>query len=148
MRSNIETILLTLIFLIIFTSCNNTAKEREQLLLTIPHDIRVSDMVFSIGGNKDNFDTQVISYEITLKNTDVVKKHIKWVEPELSQEFKSRILSKDLKIQVEKEVEPNAFLTIEFEIEFDSKGMSKEDIIKLQPYVTELKVITESEIII
>jgi len=58
----------------------------------------------------------------------------------------NKIISKDIIITVNKDLKPNESIQINGEIIFNTKGLTKLDIEKLEPFITDIKFSTEETI--
>ena len=66
--------------------------------------------------------------------------------PILSEKFLSLVIDKDVTLEVNKIIEKSGILNLSGEIVFNTKGLEKQDILNLQPFVKEVKI-TEERII-
>jgi hypothetical protein len=97
----------------------------------------------SIGGTDDNFSEQQYSYTITLQNNGATEVAVRFIEPVLLEPFVGKARGQDFKVAVDKTIAPEATLEIEGEIPFDARGMSKDQIIAMQPFFDEVKINTD-----
>jgi len=58
----------------------------------------------------------------------------------------NKIISKDIIITVNKDLKPNESIQINGEIIFNTKGLTKLDIEKFEPFITDIKFSTEETI--
>ncbi|RCX16613.1 hypothetical protein DFR58_110110 [Anaerobacterium chartisolvens] len=133
------------IFSILLVGCSRNNISREEKLMGLSHDIEIEGMIYSIGAG-EIIDNQTITYNISLFNWDIKEKYIKWVEPVLTSKFSDKVRDMEDKVIIEKTIKPNTSLDINFQINFDAKGLSKEDIVNLEPYITDIKVVTEDKL--
>ncbi len=108
--------------------------------------LQIYSKTTSLGSIDNNFDTQRFSYSIYLTNEDSKKQYVKWIEPVLGDSFAKRVTNQDLKVNVNKPIEANETIEIEGELVFDSSDLSKQDIFDLEPYITDIKVVSEKVI--
>ncbi|MDF3002138.1 MAG: hypothetical protein K0Q48_2257 [Bacillota bacterium] len=94
----------------------------------------------------NEFESQSFSYTITLRNNDTADITIVSVNPVLSEKFLERVNNKDTTIKVDKIIPGGSSLEVTGEIIFDAKGLTKEEIINLQPFVKEVSVLEERTI--
>lgn len=149
MLKKIVIIISVILMLLVFISgCSNSGNKelgREDMLKNLSHDIEIEGMSYSIGGKpNETTNKQIITYNIILHNWDIKDKYIKWVEPVLNANFTKRVSNLDKKIIIEKRIPSDKSINISFKITFNSEGLSKEEIINLKPYVTDIKIITEN----
>ncbi len=113
------------------------------------NNIEIVGMSSSMGGVEgelDNFNKQEISYEISLKNNQNDDIYIKTITPVLNSEFLKLVENDKVTIEVNKSVKSNKTIQIKGKIIFNAEGMSKEDIIEMQPFFTKIRVVQEKEI--
>jgi len=103
----------------------------------------ITSSIGAVGGNTNDFETQSYKYTMTLTNNDTSDIKIVSVEPVLSQEFQERVSDRDTVIQVNKTVTQGSSLDVSGEIIFDAKGLTKEKIISMEPFVKEVRIIEE-----
>ncbi len=106
--------------------------------------LQIYSITTSIGAiDNNNFDIQRFSYSIYLTNEDSEKQYVKWIEPVLGDSFAKRVTNQDLKVNINKPIEANENIEIEGELIFDSGDLSKQDIVDLEPYITDIKIVSE-----
>jgi len=141
MNRKVSIMLLIVVFLL-FSGCssNNT-------VTTMGIDINsITSSIGAVGGNTNDFETQSFKYTITLTNNDAADITIVSVEPVLSEEFIERALNEDRIIQVNELIPHGSSIDVTGEIVFDAKGMTKEKIISMEPFVKEIKIVEERTI--
>jgi hypothetical protein len=110
-----------------------------------PNGIFISLASTSIGAEEKNGvinkDVQVLSYNFAVTNNTNSKVYINSIKPIFEPNFAKNVVSKDTEITIQKELLPNSSITIEgSKIKFDAKGMTKEQIAELSPYITDIRV--------
>jgi len=141
MNRKVSIMLLIVVFLL-FPGCssNNT-------VTTMGIDINsITSSIGAVGGNTNDFETQSFKYTITLTNNDAADITIVSVEPILSEEFIERALNEDRIIQVNELIPHGSSIDVTGEIVFDAKGMTKEKIISMEPFVKEIKIVEKRTI--
>lgn len=111
--------------------------------------ISINNIVTSIGAvgnNTDDYETQSFKFTITLTNNEAADIGIVSVEPVLSEKVLERVSGGDAKIQVESIIPKGGSLNVSGEIIFNAKGLTKEQIISLEPFVNEVRIIEERTI--
>jgi hypothetical protein len=68
------------------------------------------------------------------------------MQPSINEKLKNKVISKNTAISVNKVIKPDETIKISGEIIFDTKGLSKSDISRLEPFITDIKVSTEQTI--
>lgn len=132
-------IILCFILAVTLNSCN-ISKVQEKI------DLETNGFHTSIGAISDNLDLnqQRLSFSFDLSNTSSKSINVKEINLILPTAFEERLLSDDLTILVEKDIEPGAHITIEGELIFDSTGLSKEQIINdLDPKIEAIRIVRE-----
>lgn len=131
----IISVLLLLVGCKINDSSNGSGKSQNGL--------QVTDMSTSLGAVGDSLDKTKFSYTVQIYNKENEDIYITWVEPILGEGVKDRLISSDLKVDVEKTVSANENIEIKGEIIFDTKGMTKQQITELEPFIIGIKVSSE-----
>jgi hypothetical protein len=103
----------------------------------------ITSSIGAVGENTNGFETQSFKYTMTLTNNDASDITIVKVVPILSQEFQERVSDRDTIIQVNKTVIQGSSLDVSGEIIFDAKGLTKEQIISMEPFIREVKIVEE-----
>ena len=81
-------------------------------------------------------------------NEDDNEAYIQWIEPILGVGIKDKILTEDLKVVVEKSIPSKGSIEINGVVVFNTKGLSKQEIVELEPFITGIKVVSEKIVII
>jgi hypothetical protein len=132
-------VLCTLIFL---TGCNSTKTQ-----LQTKGGLKINSWSSGLGGvNETNLDKTKFSYSINLSNGNNTNIYVKSIEPLVNEKIKNIILSKDIAVTVNKDVKPGETIQINGEIIIDTKGLTKSDIMKLEPFITDVKISSEETI--
>ena len=106
----------------------------------------INGLSSSIGGEDGDTSTQVFSYQVTLQNNSRQEVLIQSVEPVLSDQFVEKILNEDLVVQVGQVLPANTYIEVRGEFRFDAAGLSKEEIVEMEPFMTGLRVLAEQVI--
>lgn len=108
-------------------------------------ELQVVGLVTSIGslGDVDGIDKQVLSYEVTIHNHRDEDVYINSIEPIFRYDFLKKVITKETKIDVRKTVLSNTSIGVTGQIIFNSKGLTKSDIEKIEPYITDFKIYLE-----
>lgn len=124
-------------FAVVLTACisNNSADSSKKA-----GGLEVSGMTSGLGSVDDNLDKTKISYSIPLFNNSSKDRYINWIEPILGEKVKNRLLSNEIKADVQKTVRSNQYLEIKGEIILDTNGMTKQEISELDPFITGIKI--------
>jgi hypothetical protein len=94
------------------------------------------------GASGNDLDQSKYSYLFQLKNESSKTVFINSIQPLISDTIKSKVLSTNTVIDVNKEIKPDETIEVKGEIVFDTKGSSKSDILKLEPFLTDVKIST------
>jgi hypothetical protein len=92
-------------------------------------------MVTSLGGEKDDYQQGIFNYTITIANNSSEVKTITGVEPVLSEELSNRLSGSTYQI-VRIRIEPQAHDTVSGTLRFDFEGLSKGEIMAMEPFLT------------
>lgn len=136
------------IFVYLLSGCNSTKiDEKKSFLENNKHDISVDGYSSTVGAESEtNNDIQIVTYWLDITNHDNVEKVLKSVEPELNEIFAKKIIGKIDSIELNKPLKPSESTKVEIKIQFNAKGMSKEQIMVLEPYIKNLKIVTEKKL--
>ena len=138
MNNKVAIMLLLSVFLLLAGCSGNNA------LNTMGIEINsLTSSIGAVGENTNDFETQSFKYIMTLTNNDASDIKIVSVEPVLSQEFQDRVSDRDTVIHVNKTVIKGSSLDVSGEIVFDAKGLTKEQIISMEPFIKEIRIIEE-----
>lgn len=132
-------IILIILILLLLAGCssNNTSNTMGIEINTITSSIG------AVGENINDFDTQRFRYTITLTNNDVSDIKIVSIEPVLSEEFIERALDEDRIVHVNEQISHGNSIDVSGEIIFDAKGLAKEQIVSMKPFVKKVRIIEE-----
>lgn len=132
-------IILLILVLLLLAGCsdNNTLNTMGIEINTITSSIG------AVGGNINDFETQSFKYTMILTNNDASDIKIVSVEPVLSEEFFKRASDEDRIIQVNKSIPHGSSIDVSGEIVFDAKGLTKDQIVSMKPFIKEVKIIEE-----
>jgi hypothetical protein len=93
--------------------------------------------------NNIDLDKTKFSYSVDLTNENNKSIFIKSIQPVVSDTIKDKMLNNELMVTVNKHVASNETIQVNGEIIIDTKGLNKSDIQKLDPFITDIKVISE-----
>lgn len=145
MKVNIRLLVLVIIVSLITIGCSRAVDVKGTQ--TIGLDI--SSMITAIGAvdqNNNSHDLQRFSYIINLANNDKDTAFIKEVNLVLPKEFEEALVTKQLPVTVNTEVAPKSNIEIKGSMDFKANGLSKDEIIKLNPKILSIKVTNERTI--
>jgi|LGVF01.1.fsa_nt_gb hypothetical protein len=131
-------LVLFVIVTILITACSEEVKKDSQ-----EKQLEIHGWTSAIGAVEGNYETQSFSYTIFLTNEKDSLVNIKWIEPILGEKFKNKVIENELKININKDIPSKEYIEIEGEIIFDAKGMSKQEIVELEPFITYIRVMSD-----
>ncbi len=140
MKKLIMLAFIALISVLVLSSC---AQVNE------PTGLYISTLSYPTGNPPNhilNQDEQYIPYTFSLVNNSEQVVFVSSIVPVLSEVLSSRLTDKDLKVAVEKTVEPKGYIEVLGGVYFDAKGLSKNDI--GDSLITGVKVTSEKTIIL
>lgn len=138
-------ILLMISMILLLTSCSMGTGSNT----SVRQGIEINDISSSIGAvgeDTKEFETQSFKYTLTLTNNEPEDMKIISVNPELSDKFLERVKNKDTEIKVNKIISKEGSLEVSGEIIFDAKGLTKEQILSLEPFIKNIKITEERTI--
>jgi hypothetical protein len=145
MKVNFRFFILLAILSLITYGCAGTANVQDMQRT----GLEISTMSTGIGAvdaNNNSHDIQRFSYSIALANNDKDTVLIKEVTLVLPKEFEETLITKQLTVSVNKEILPKSSIEIKGSLDFKANGLSKDDIIKLHPTISSVKVTNERTI--
>jgi hypothetical protein len=103
--------------------------------------LQIYSMSTGLGSiSNDNLDQQRLTYNISITNESDTESYIQWIEPILGEGIRDKIITEELQITVEKSIPAKGSLEVEGVIVFDTLGLTKEEIINLEPFITGINV--------
>jgi len=109
--------------------------------------LRIYGMSVGLGAvDNNNTDQQRLTYSFCLTNEDNDAVYIKAVEPVIGTGISNRVVTEKLEVLIEKEIPANRSMEISGEIVLDTKGLSKQEIVSLEPFITGIKITSEKTI--
>lgn len=138
-KSIIELIITFLCISILLIGCNSKKVQTQT-----KGGLIINSWSSGLGSvDESNLDKSLFSYSINLTNENEKTIYIKSIQPLVDEAIKDKILSKETVVSVDKYIDTNETIAINGEVIVDTKGLAKEDIIKLQPFTINVKVTTE-----
>ena len=145
MKVNIRFLVLAVILSLINFGCSRS-RNVEDIQRTSLEISNMSTGIGSVDTNNNSHDIQRFSYSINLANNDKDTAFIKEVTLVLPKEFEETLVTNQLTVTVNKDIAPKSFIEIKGSLDFKAYGMSKDDIIKLDPRISSIKVTSERTI--
>lgn len=106
--------------------------------------LQIYDMSTALGAvDNNNIDKQKLSYSVTVTNEENREIYVKSIKPILGNGISSKVITEDLTVMVEKSIPANKSLTINGEIIINTEGLSKVQILDLEPFITDFKIVFE-----
>lgn len=141
-KSIIIILISILCIFILLTGCNNTKTQAQS-----KGGLKISSWSTGLGEiNETDLDKTKFSYSINLANENEKDIFIKSIQPSVNEKIKNKIISKDNIVIVNKDIKSNETIEINGEIIVDTKGLAKSDIVKLEPFITDIKVSIEETV--
>jgi PBP1b-binding outer membrane lipoprotein LpoB len=139
-KKTIKTILISILFIfVIFSGCKNTKSQVQT-----KGGLKIHNWSSALGSvNETDLDKTKFSYSINLTNQNEKNIYIKSIQPLVNEAIKNKIISNDLIVAINKDIKPNETIEISGELLIDTKGLSKSDIVKLEPFIADIKVSTD-----
>jgi hypothetical protein len=97
----------------------------------------------SIGAVSSTSETQRLTYGVTLKNNSAVNTYIDYIEPVVIPDIDSRVLLAGLMKAVGRSVASGGTIEVSGSFTFDATGLSEQDIDKMQPIITGIRVVSD-----
>lgn len=135
-------IMILISIVLLFMGCS-----RNDSINKVGIDINgITSSIGAVGENTNDFETQSFKFTITLTNNEAADIMIVSVRPILSEKFFERASNKDTVMQISRSISQGGSLDVTGEIIFDAKGLTKEQIVSLEPFIEEVKIIEERTI--
>lgn len=93
--------------------------------------------------NNGSVDKQKLSYSITITNEENRGIYVKSIKPILGNAISNQVVTDELTVIVEKSLPANQSLKINGEFIINTEGLSKEEILELEPFITDITIFTE-----
>ena len=120
----------------LFAGCSNiTAKNEENT------DLRIAGTSTSIGGVGETIDKQKLNYEVTIINKENISIIDDSIEIVLTDWINEKLIEQEI---TEKRFDEDKIIVKGYVI-FDSKDLTKKDIIENEPFINGIKIRTKNE---
>lgn len=119
-----------------FGGCKNNSQSENGIYIN-----SIQTSIGAVGENTNDVENQSFKYTLQLTNNEEDDLEIISIEPILTENFEKLVLSKDLIMNINKIISKGNNLEVSGEIIFNTKGMSKEEILNMEPFVKEVKII-------
>ncbi|MNZ51650.1 hypothetical protein D3C78_694710 [compost metagenome] len=103
--------------------------------------ILIGQTSISLGG--ESTDITEVTYRINLRNKLGKPISVIAIEPVISKDLHDRLIDDSIRLEVNKEIESNESEEVSGYFNIDTKGLSKEEIIKFEIAIREYKIQTE-----
>ena len=130
--------IIAIITIVLLTSSGSCANSKP-----VKSGLAIPSATSSVGGNTNNPADQIFFYTITLQNTRSTEVTVNYIEPILLDPFATKAKGNDFRVTVDKSIDPGATIEISGEIQFDATGMTKEEIMAMQPFFGEININTD-----
>lgn len=107
----------------------------------IADGIVIGQTFISLGG--ESTDITEVTYRINLRNKLGKPISVLAIEPVISKDLFDRLIDDSIRLEVNKEIESNESEEISGHFKIDTKGLSKEEIMKFEIGIREYKIQTE-----
>jgi hypothetical protein len=105
--------------------------------------LMVNDVSVTVEATNNSPDTQVIHYSVTLQNNDTLPVTVDALVPVINGNVSKIIKPGDPMVVVDKQIKPSGTLGVNGELQFDSRGVTKDQINHWGQLITGFKVTTE-----
>jgi hypothetical protein len=135
----IAMIITVLCISLFFIGCNSTKVQNQT-----KGGLKINNWSSGIGSvNENDLDKSVFSYSINLINENEKTVFIKSIQPIVNEKIINKILSEKTIVTLNKDIKSNETIEITGKIIVDTKGLAKSDIIKFEPFITDIKISTD-----
>jgi hypothetical protein len=132
----VKKIFVLLLTLLLFAGCSNTTPEKEE-----NKGLRIIGAMTSMGGVDGTFDKQKLIYEFTISNKENLEVIEESIEIVLTNWTNEKL--------IENEVTERRFnednIIVKGYVIFDSKDLTKQDIVENEPFIDGVKISTKND---
>jgi len=100
----------------------------------------------SLGGKDGNGDITAFTYSLYITNENSNSYIINSIEPILVDEIMAKVIDVEIIKKVNKKINPKETLEVVGEIQIETKGMTKEEIVELTDLISDYKIALETVI--
>jgi hypothetical protein len=141
-KSKIGIVISILCIFIFLTGCNNIKTQAQS-----KGGLKINTWSSGLGDiNETDLGNTKFSYSINLTNENENNIFVKSIKPSVNEKINNKIISKDIVVTVNKDIKHNETIQINGEIIVDTKGLTKSDIVQLEPFITDIKVLSEEAV--
>lgn len=142
LRKSMIPLVIAIIFISVF-SASCSAKPALQA----EGGLKIDNWSSALGGvDETDLDKTKFTYSVSLTSRNENTVLVKSIVPLVNDSIANKILGNDMTVVVNKEIKPNETIQISGEIVVDTKGLTKADIAKLEPFITDINVSSEETI--
>lgn len=133
-------LILCLFGLVLTAGCANTSKK-----VGTKGGLYINSWISSLGTvDGTTLDKTRFSYSVYITNESNNKVLIKSIHPKVNDNISCLLVSNNTPVPVEKEINPSDTLQIDGKLIFSTSGMTKADIEKLHPFITDVLITSET----
>jgi hypothetical protein len=121
--------IIPLILLLVLTGCISSQARG-------PAGLQITGMSSSIGGVEGQLAKQKFNYTFTVQNNGSQEIFIQSMSPVLSTSIAGKVLNEQISVPVNKAIAPEQRIDISDELWLDTRNLSKEEIVALEPFIT------------
>lgn len=129
-------ILVLLLTVLIFNGCSNTTVETEK-----NKELQITDATSSMGEMNETLDKQKLSYEMTISNKGKLPVVEESIEIVLTDWINERLMENEITEKIFNEDN----IMIKGYVIFDTKDLSKQDILENEPFIKGINISTEGD---
>lgn len=119
--------------------CNRSTEAKET-------GLKVYNWSTSLGAVDNSLDKTKLSYSIDITNKNAKDAYIRAVELNIGEKIRTRIIEGNTTLEINKALQKDQSIQISGNLIIDTKGMDKNGITGLEPFITGIKVTTEEVI--
>lgn len=106
-------------------------------------ELRITESSAAIGAFNESINgQQLYSYSFVLYNGRSQPVNVTLAEPVFTEGISGRILTSDTSINVNKTILPDSSIVVEGEFVFDATGLTKEEIVGLEPFIEHVAIVS------
>lgn len=133
-------ILIFLLIILALSGCISSSVKTDEI---VEDGLDINSITMGLGESEEDANITVVTYNFNLRNRTSKSIMLKTVEPILSKDIQERLIDRDIKLDINEKVDGNSSEALTGTFKLDTKGLDKEEIIKLNINVKEFNIAME-----
>ncbi|MBT2286960.1 hypothetical protein J7E78_25910 [Paenibacillus polymyxa] len=133
-------ILLFLLIILALSGCGSSSLKTDEI---VEDGLIINSISIGLGESKEDEGITVVTYNFNLRNRTNKSIILKTVEPIISKEIQERLMDRDIKLDINEKIDGDTSEALTGTFRLDTKGLDKEEIMKLDINVKEFNIAIE-----